>query len=133
MVEDMTDLEELCSVSEAHTKALSKHYALKAVKANPFYSTVEHRKVIFTRIAALKTNESRIAAQRAAEQVVNDLCEVVGKALTLICDYRAKRNEMLQEIDPDFLLSEELKAESSFETKLFANAEKGEYDHKLTD
>jgi hypothetical protein len=40
---------------------------------------------------------------------------------------------MLQEIDPDSLLFEELKAESSFETKLFANAAKGEYDHKLTD
>jgi hypothetical protein len=33
--EDMTYLEELCSVSEAQTKALSKYYALKAVKANP--------------------------------------------------------------------------------------------------
>jgi hypothetical protein len=92
--EDMNNLEELCSVSEAQTKALSKYYALKAVKANPFYSTFDHRKVIFTRIAALKTNESRIAVQRTADQVVNDLCKVVAKALTLICDYRAKRNEM---------------------------------------
>jgi hypothetical protein len=100
--EDMTNLEELYSVSETQTKTLSKHYALKVVKANPFYSTVEHRKVIFTRI--FKTNESRIAVQRTAEQVVIDLCKVVAKALTLICDYRAKRNEMLQEIDPDSLL-----------------------------
>ena len=54
--EDMTNLEKLCSVSEAQTKALSKYYALKAVKANPVFSTVEHRKVIFTRIAVLKTS-----------------------------------------------------------------------------
>jgi hypothetical protein len=40
---------------------------------------------------------------------------------------------MLLEIDPDSLLSDEHKAESSDETKLFANAEKGEYDHQLED
>jgi hypothetical protein len=68
----------------------------------------------------LKTNERRTAVQRTAEQVFNDLCKVVAKALTLICNYRAKRNEMLKEIDPDSLLSEELKAESSFETKLIS-------------
>jgi hypothetical protein len=57
--------------------------------------------------------------------VVTDLCKVVAKTLALICDYRAKRNEMLQEIDPDSLLSEELKAESSFETKLLKKGREG--------
>jgi hypothetical protein len=63
--------------------------------------------------------------------VLSDLCSVVAKALTLIRDYRVKRKESLLKIDPDSLLSDELKAESAFETKLFANAEKGEYDHQL--
>ena len=65
--------------------------------------------------------------------MVNDLCKVVTQALTLIRDYRVKRNEMWLENDPDSLLSDELKAETAYETKLFANAEKAEYDHKLTD
>ena len=40
---------------------------------------------------------------------------------------------MIMEIDPGSLLSDEHKAESSDETKLFANAEKGEYDDQLKD
>jgi hypothetical protein len=52
--EDMANLEELCSMSEAQSKALSKYYALKVVKANPLYNTVERRKVIFTRDCSLK-------------------------------------------------------------------------------
>ena len=40
---------------------------------------------------------------------------------------------MIMEIDPDSLLSDEQKAESSDETKLFANAQKGEYDGQLKD
>ena len=65
--------------------------------------------------------------------MLSDLCKAVSTALTLIRDYRAKRNEMIMEIDPDSLLSDEHKAESSDETKLFANAEKGEYDDQLKD
>ena len=65
--------------------------------------------------------------------MLSDLCKAVAKALTLIRDYRAKRKEMLLEIDPDSLLSGELKAESAFETKRFENAEKGEYNHQLKD
>ena len=40
---------------------------------------------------------------------------------------------MIMEIDSESLLSDEHKAESSDETKLFTNAEKGEYDDQLKD
>ena len=65
--------------------------------------------------------------------MLNYLCKVVTKALTLIRDCLVKRNEMLLEIDPDSLLSGEVKAKSVYETKLFANAEKGEHGHTLAD
>ena len=65
--------------------------------------------------------------------MLSDLCKAVSTAIKFIGDYRAKRNEMIMEIDPESLLSDEHKAESSDETKLFDNAEKGEYDDQLKD
>jgi hypothetical protein len=88
---------------------------------------------MFTRIAVSKTKQSGIAVPRSAEHVLSYLCKAVAKALNLIRDYRVKWNEILLEIDSDSLLSDELKAKSAYKTKLFANTEKGVYDHKLTD
>ena len=119
----MANLEKSCSVSEAQSKALSMYYVMKVVKADPFFNTVERRKVIFTRIAVSKTKQSRVAVTKSGEKVLSDLCKAVSTAIKLIGDYRAKRNIM--EIDSGSLLSVEHKAESSDETKLFANAEKG--------
>ena len=131
--EDMATLEKLCSESEAQSKALSMYYVMKVVKADPFFSTVERRRVIFTRIAVSRTKHSRVGDTRSGEKVLSDLCKAVSTAIKFIGDYRAKRNEMIMEIDPGSLLSDEHKAESSDETKLFANAEKGEYDDQLKD
>ena len=36
--EDMANLEKLCSVSEAQSKALSMYYVMKVVKADPFFA-----------------------------------------------------------------------------------------------
>ena len=91
-------------MSKGQSKTLSRYYA---GQSKPFFiTTVEHRKVIFTRIAVSKTNESRIAVPRSAEQVLSDLCKAVAKSLTLIRDYRVKRKEMLLAIDPDSLMSD---------------------------
>ena len=57
--------------------------------------------------------------------MLSDICKAVSTALTFFRDYQAKRNEMIMKIDPGSLLSDEHKAKSSDETKLFANAEKG--------
>ena len=88
--EDMANLEELCSMSEAYSKALNKYYALKVVKANPFYNTAERRKVIYTRIAVSKLKQSGIVVPTSGKHVLSDLCRVAAKALTLIRDYRVK-------------------------------------------
>ena len=42
--EDMANLEVLCSMSEAQSKALSKYYALKVVKANLFITLLNAEK-----------------------------------------------------------------------------------------
>ena len=131
--EDMATLEKLCSESEAQSKALSMYYVMKVIKADPFFCTVERRRVLFTRIAVSKSKHSRVGDTRSGEKALSELCKAVSTALTFIGDYRAKRNEMIMEIDPESLLSDEHKAESSDETKLFANAEKGEYDDQLKD
>ena len=131
--EDMAHLEKLCSESEAQSKALSMYYVMKVIKADPFFCTVERRRVLFTRIAVSKSKHSRVGDTRSGEKALSELCKAVSTALTFIRDYRARRNEMIMEIDPESLLSDEHKAESSDETKLFTNAEKGEYDDQLKD
>ena len=131
--EDMATLEKLCSESEAQSKALSMYYVMKVIKADPFFCTVERRRVLFTRIAVSKSKHSRVGDTRSGEKALSELCKAVSTALTFIGDYRDRRNEMIMEIDSESLLSDEHKAESSDETKLFANAEKGEYDDQLKD
>ena len=131
--EDMAHLEKLCSESEAQSKALSMYYVMKVIKADPFFCTVERRRVLFTRVAVSRTKHSRVGDTRSGEKALSELCKAVSTALTFIRDYRARRNEMIMKIDPESLLSDEHKAESSDETKLFANAEKGEYDDQLKD
>jgi hypothetical protein len=74
--EDMAHLEKLCSVSEAQSKALSMYYVMKVVKADPFFHTVERRKVIFTRIVVSKTKQSRVADTRSGEKV---LCVIFAR------------------------------------------------------
>ena len=122
-----------CAQREAQSKALSMYYVMKVIKADPIFCTVERRRVLFTRIAVSKSKHSRVGDSRSGEKALSDLCKAAFTALTFIRDYRAKRNEMIMEIDPESLLSDEHKAESSDETKLFANAEKGEYDDQLKD
>ena len=131
--EDMAHLEKLCSESEAQSKALSMYYVMKVIKADPFFCTVERRRVLFTRVAVSRTKHSRVGDTRSGEKALSELCKAVSTALTFIRDYRARRNEMIMKIDPESLLSDEHKAESSDETKLFTNAEKGEYDDQLKD
>ena len=122
---DMAHLEKLCSVSEAQSKALSMYYVMKVVKADPFFTLLNAEKSFLHELLSQKQSTVELVTQDQEQRGLSDLCKAVSTAIKFIGDYRAKRNEMIMEIDPGSLLSDEHKAESSDETKLFANAEKG--------